>query len=919
MEFRLLGPLEVRAGGRTLDLGGLRQRRVLAALLLNADRVVALPHLIDAAWDDDPPATAQRQVQNRVGALRAVLTRAGRFIDTEGAGYRLRVDPDELDLLVFEELTRRGRAAADAGLLRQALGLWRGPALSGLGGDLLGRKAAALDEQHLAVWEECLELELAAGAHSRVVNELGALVAEHPLRERPVGLLMTALYRCGRQAEALSAYRELAHRLAEELGIDPSPELRRLQESVLRADPALDAPAPPAVAAPVVPAQLPADVWGFTGRVSDLARLDAMLSDGQAGRAVIISAIAGTAGVGKTALAVHWAHRVRDKFPDGQLYVNLRGFDAGGSVMSPAEAVRAFLDALRMPPEQVPASLEAQVGLYRSLLADKRMLLVLDNARDAEQVRPLLPGAPGCLVLITSRNQLTSLVAVEGAHPVTLDLLAPAEARELLVRRLGRDRVAAEPGAVDEIIDRCARLPLALAIAAARAVTNPKFPLAVLADELRQARGGLDAFAGEDAVTDVRAVLSWSYRMLGAPAARLFRLLGLHPGPSLAVQAAASLAGIPADEVRPLLAELVRAHLLAEPAPGRYTFHDLLRAYAGEQAHVVDSDDGRRQAAHRLLDHYLHTARDAALLVSPHRSSPELTAPRPGVTLVVLADARQATAWFDVEHRVLLAAVAQAEALGFDTHVWQLAWAPVVFQYARGYWQDFLAVQRRAVEATGRLADRARQGQALRNLASAYTTLGRFDDAHAHYRRALELAIELGDLPAQGLAHSNLSFLCNRQGDPREALRHSRQALELHRAAGDPGGQAKALNGIGWCHVLLGEYHQALPYCRQSVELWREIGSPHEEASALDSLGYSYHHLGRHDEAVDCYRDALAVFRKLGDRNGEADALAHLGDTHYAAGDRDRARDCWQRSLAIFTEIGHPEAGAVGAKLRDLG
>ena len=466
------------------------------------------------------------------------------------------------------------------------------------------------------------------------------MAAEYPLDEQVHAQLMVALYRTGRQADALSVYRRLRRTLAEELGIDPGQALRELETAILRQDPSLDTPAPaialrPAAPAALVPAQLPPTVAAFAGRSTELASLDAILPrQGQGGpgqdAAVVISVIAGTAGVGKTALAVHWAHRVAARFPDGQLYVNLRGFDPCGPAADPAQALRGFLDAFALPPERIPASLDAQMALYRSLLAGKRVLVVLDNARDAEQVRPLLPGSPGCLAIVTSRNHLTGLIATQGAHPLDLDLLTPAEARELLARRLGTGRAGGEPEAVDEIIAGCAGLPLALTIAAARAATSPGFPLDVFAAELREASRVLDPFDAGDVATDVRAVFSWSYRALSPDAARLFRLLSLHPGPDITVTAAASLAGIPAARARALLAELTRGHLLAEPRPGQYAFHDLLRAYATEQTHAHDDDDARRSAAGRVLDHCLHAAHAAATLIDPYFApvSPATTAAR---------------------------------------------------------------------------------------------------------------------------------------------------------------------------------------------------------------------------------------------------------------------------------------------------
>ncbi len=509
----------------------------------------------------------------------------------------------------------------------------------------------------------------------------------------------------------------------------------------------------------VVPRQLPAAVAHFAGRSGELAMLTGLLrARADAGGTVVISAVSGTAGVGKTALAVYWAHQVANRFPDGQLYVNLRGFDPAGQVMEPAEAVRQFLDALGMPPERIPADLDAQAALYRSQLAGRRMLIVLDNARDTTQVRPLLPGAPTCLVLVTSRNQLTGLVATDGAQPIPLGILAEGEARELLARRLAADRVGAEPQAVAEIIARCAHLPLALALVAARAAIRPRVSLHALADELRDTQQRWEALTGDDPTTDVRTVFSWSYQALSPDVARLFRLLGLHPGPDLAASAAASLAGLPATAVRPLLAELTRASMLAEHIPGRYTFHDLLRAYATDLTHSIDPDERRRAPTHRMLDHYLHTAHTANRLLIPAREQITLTAPQLGVISEHLTGHQQAMDWFTAEHPVLLAALDHAVAAGFDTHAWQLTWTLWTFLDRRGHWHDLAAAGRAAVAAAQRLADPLARALAHHTLAGASIRLGRFDDAHTHLTYALDLTTRTSDQSTQAHAHYNLGY-----------------------------------------------------------------------------------------------------------------------------------------------------------------
>jgi tetratricopeptide (TPR) repeat protein len=669
----------------------------------------------------------------------------------------------------------------------------------------------------------------------------------------------------------------------------------------------------------VVPRQLPAATRHFAGRTAELQRLTGLLDQGAgAGGTVVISAIGGTAGVGKTALAVCWAHRVADRFPDGQLYVNLRGFDPTGAPVKPAEAVRGFLDAFAVPVERIPVGLDAQAALYRSLVAGKRMLVVLDNAYDAEQVRPLLPGSPGGLVVVTSRNQLTSLVAAEGAHPLTLNLLTVDEAWELLAGRLGPDRLAAEPQAVDEILARCARLPLALVIVAARAAAHPAFPLSVLDAELHDAGARLDALDAGDAPTNLRAVFSWSYQALAPDAARLFRLLGLHPGPDISIPAAASLAGIRPVQVGPLLAELARANLTVESTPGRYTFHDLLRAYAGELALGTDHDDERPVAVHRVLDHYLHTARIAVMLLNPHRHPITLPPPEPGVTPEHLASHDQAMAWFTTERPVLLAVIHHAASIGFDTHICHLVSTLELFLHRQGHWQDWAMAEYSALQAAQRLADRRAKATAHSGLGGACARLGRYDDAGHHYRQALDLYAELGDRTGQARLHFDLCWVFGIQGRHQEALDHARHTLILYSAIDDRAGQARAQSAVGYGHALLGDYQRALTECQQALVLLQEIGDRITEASTWDSLGYAHHHLGQHTQALSCYHHALALQHELGDRHSEAAVLCNLGDTYHAAGNTDAARDAWQQALTILDQLDHPDADAVRTKLAAL-
>ena len=945
MEFGLLGPLAVRAGGSPVVVSAGKQRVLLAALLLRANQVVPAAELAGFVWEGSAPGTARVTLQNYVKRLRQALGPAGyERIVTRPAGYAIQVEPGELDVNRFEQLAGAGRAAARAGNWKQAtgqlgeaLGLWRGEPLA----DVPSRTLAELEvprlaELRLEAAEARADAELHLGRPGEVVGELQALVAAEPLRERLWELLMLALYRSGQQAAALAAYRQAWRVLVNQIGIEPGPGLREMNQKILQSDDGLLLAPSEALARnraetrPGVPRSanahgagdktrpglLPSAVPDFTGRAAELAELSALR--GRPGRPVVITAIGGTAGVGKTALAVHWARQAVGRFPDGQLYVNLRGFGPA-EPLHPSEALRAFLHALGVPAAQVPAGPDAQHVLYRSLLDGKKILILLDNARDAAQVRPLLPGSPDAQVLITSRAELASLVVTDGARQISLDVLTTEEAWQMLAARLGPGRVADEPRAAGELIGLCARLPLALAITAARAAAHPGFTLAALAAELRDARGRLDALStGEDA-TDVRAVFSWSYQHLPAPAARMFRLLGLHPGPDITAEAAASLAGLAVPEARRLLRELARAHLLSEPVPGRYAFHDLLRAYAAEQGRHTDSDTHRREAAGRVLDHYLHTAAGAARLLIPSMEPVVLAPPRSGAAAAQPADRSQALAWFEAEHQVLLAAVTLAAGSGFDVHAWQLPWAMSPFLGPCGYWQEWAATQRTALAAATGLGDTAAQAVCSRLLGAACTSLGHYDQALGHYAGSLTLYQRLGNRFGEAKVQHSLGFAAERQGRYADALGHAEQALRLCRAVGDKANEADELNAVGWRHGLLGDYRQARAFCRQALTLSVEIGHRLTEGYAWDSLGYAEHHLGNLAEAAACYQRSLSIKREYGDRFNEADTLSRLGDTHHAAGELASARETWQQALVILEDIQHPDARQVRDKLRQLG
>ncbi|HET9899255.1 MAG TPA: BTAD domain-containing putative transcriptional regulator [Streptosporangiaceae bacterium] len=671
--------------------------------------------------------------------------------------------------------------------------------------------------------------------------------------------------------------------------------------------------------------QLPAAPRHFVGRRSELGLLARQLREMGAAGGIAISAISGMAGVGKTALALHWAHRVAGEFPDGQLYADLGGFGPSGGPVEPAVALRGFLDGLGVAAEGIPGSLQAQAGLYRSLVANRRMLIVLDNAYNVDQVRNLLPGSPGCLVLVTSRAGLAGLVVGGNAEVLALDVLSDDEARQLLAVRLGAGRVAAEPDAVSELIGLCARLPLAVAIAAARAAAHPGFPLAGLAAELRDAAGRLDGLDAGDRDADIRSVLSWSFQQLAERPARMFRLLAVHPGPGITAAAAASMAGIPLRQARSTLRSLADVNLITEYLPGRYALHDLLRAFAAEQAQAAGHADNHRAAVGRMLDHYLHTVNAAGLTRLCGLDPITLAAPYPGVVAETFAARDHALAWLDAERAVLTKITRLAADTRFDVHAWQLALNLAVYFRMRGHWRDLAATQRIGLAAAKRLGDQNAQASAYLWLATASSEAGRFRDAHAHLGRALQLYQRLGNHDGLARARISIGLAYSGQGRDRDALDNTYGALPTLAAGQPPRAkaisrttQALALNNLGWYHARLGELEQARTRCEQALQLFRDVRNQYGQALTLDSLGYVYHQHGDHDRAVTCYQLAVDAYRQVGDLFQLAQTLIRLGDSCQAAADTTGARDAWQQAARILDAMHHPDAQQTQAKLRRL-
>jgi tetratricopeptide (TPR) repeat protein/transcriptional regulator with XRE-family HTH domain len=665
----------------------------------------------------------------------------------------------------------------------------------------------------------------------------------------------------------------------------------------------------------LAPRQLPSGIAHISGRDSELAELDELLGeDVQRARAVIVAAISGMPGVGKTTLAVHWARRTASRFPDGQLHANLRGFDPADQPTEPGDIIRGFLEALQVPADQIPASLDAQAALYRTLLASRRMIIVLDNARDAAQVRPLLPGSPACIVLVTSRHQLTSLAVSESAYLLTLHPLARSDAHELLTNRLGAERSTTEPDAVSNLVASCARLPLALSIAAARAAAKPGFPLQVLARELQDRQRRLNALDAGEATASIRAVFSWSYDQLTAGAARMFRVLGVHPGPDVSMLAAASMAAVSPEEASRLLSELTQSHLMTEHFPGRFEFHDLLRVYAAERARAQDGEQSRA-ALRRVLDHYLHTAQAADQIITPARDTVVQDQPDPGVTPEQFENEHSARAWLQAERRVLIAAVRHAADAHLPRHALQLASTMVTFLDRQGQLHDYVATQQIALAAAQHLADLPAQARAHADLGGAYGRLGQFANASRCLSQALSQYLELHDIRGQGRMHLAISWLHNLHNQYSSGLAHCRDALRLFTTSGEELWQARAVGQIGWCHVLLGQHDEAISVCLQALSIHRKLGDQLGEAAVLESIGDARICQGEYQQAVTCFKSSAELYERLGELYYHAEATTRLGDAHQASGNLPDARRAWHAALAILEAQGHPSAGELRSKL----
>jgi DNA-binding SARP family transcriptional activator/Tfp pilus assembly protein PilF len=916
MELGVLGPVEAWENGRRVDLGHARQRSVLAVLLLDAGRVVPLDVLIDRVWGDDPPRSVRNLVYGYVARLRALIASGqdpGITLSRRSGGYLWEAEPDQVDLARFRRLVAEaGVAVGDderaGAALGEAIALWRGPALAGLDSSWLNAMRTTLELERTAALLDLGDIRLRRGEHAAMAAGLAPLAVASPADERMVGQLMLALYRAGRQADALRWYEQTRRYLADELGADPGPALRALHEKILRGSPSLiHVPRQVSPASAPVPRELPADVSAFTGRISELRELDKLLADhlarGGVAPAAVISAVSGTAGVGKTALAVHWAHLTAGRFADGQLYVNLRGYDCDRPVTA-ADALAGFLRALGVPGQDIPPGQDERAARYRSLMTGRRMLVMLDNASEAEQVRPLLPAAPGCAVLVTSRDGLAGLVARDGAARLELDLLPLDEAVALLGELIG-ERAEAEPEAAAMLAASCCRLPLALRVAAELAAARPAVPLRHLAAELADQQRRLDLLdADGDPRTAVRAVFSWSYRHLDAYAARAFRLAGLHPGPDFDVYAAAALADSTVEQVRRVLDMLARAHLVHLTGPGRYAMHDLLRVYARELADADEGQQGRQAALTRLFDRYLHTAATAMDALHPGEKHRRPRIPAPDTPCPPLSHPAAAQAWLDAELAAVVAATVHAAEHGWPAHATRLA--ATLFRYldAGSHYAEAVIIHGHARAAARGAGDVAAEARALNALGGIQLRIGAYQQATVLLQQALALFQNAGDVGGQARALHNLGNVWRQRGRFNQATGLLRQAVDRARDIGDRLGEARALDNLGVVCRFQGRYQQAIGCHRRALALAQDTGASYGQAFALDNLGAALLRQGHYQEAVASLQRALLLFRQAGDRLGEADVLMNLGAACLRQRDLPQASTHIEHALALSGETG---------------
>ncbi len=906
LEFHLLGEVAACFDGQLVDLGHQRQRSVLAALLVDANRPVPTEELIDRVWGERLPNRARESVWSYLSRLRGVLAGTGEAsIAKQPTGYVLGVDPAAIDLHRIRGLVAQAHENDDHAreLLERALDLWQGEVADGVDTPWFTRLREELAAERLVARLDLGDRQLRQNDPKPLLLDLPALAERHPLDERLAGQLMLALYHGGRQADALARYDRLRRTLAATFGVDPAPPLREIHQRILTEDPALT----PTTGRPRRN-ELPRDITDFAGRGTEIARLAETL-DRTRGGAVVVSAIDGMAGIGKTVLAVRTAHQLTAHFPDGQLFLDLHGHTPGTPPVEPAAALAALLRALGVPGERIPDSLDERAGLWRSQLAGRKTLVLLDNALDAAQVRPLLPGTASCLALITSRNRLTDL---DVTLSLSLDVLSAEDALALFTDIVGAERVTPDPAAARQVVALCGCLPLAVRISAARLRSRAAWTVADLAARLRDDR--LAELATGD--RSVSAAFTVSYQLLTAAQQRLFRGLGVLPVDTVDVYVAAALIGVAPREAERLLEDLLDAHLIEQRSDGRFRLHDLLRQHARQTAERDDSARARHDAVTRVLDYYLHTTNLAAAHFAPGRRYAIAESAFPPAHTPVFDGQPTALAWCESEYANLMSVTAYAAECEQDAHLWQLAHALWYFFFLRGYYQDWITTNELALAATERIGDRRAHADTLRFLGTAYWRTGDFAAALHHHQLAMDGYRKLEDQAGEAAALRNLGLVRERLGRYAEAMADTRAGLALHHALGDRRGQGAALTALGRMHQQLGRYSEALEYQQQAVDLLRAVGDPWGQANCLREQGICAARLGRYDEALGSLRESAALHRKLGNGSGQADSLNQIGVVHRLRAEFTEAIDHHEQALELTRDVGDHSEMEV---LNDLG
>jgi DNA-binding SARP family transcriptional activator/tetratricopeptide (TPR) repeat protein len=924
VEFRVLGPVELTVDGTTVAVGHPRQRCVLAVLLVDANRGLAAEEIIDRVWGEDPPVRVRNVLSGYVTRLRSAITAVTSEVELgrSGAGYRLRVAAAQVDMHHFTDLLGRARGTEDPraafALLQEALALWRGEPFAGLPSPWLRGTARRLAEAHLSAELSRGELAVRLGEPASVPEHLLELVQQHPLDERVATQLISTLESDGRRAEALEAFQQFRTRLADELGIDPSERLRALHLRILRAgdSPAREAkerpsPVPPAPPRPVA-RQLPAALPGFVGRAAPLRALDSW-RPGTTPPTAVTAVINGTAGVGKTALAIAWAHLRAGDFPDGQLYLNLRGFNPQYPSLAPSDALGRLLRALGTPDNRIPLEVDEQSAALRTALARQRVLLVLDNAVSSGQVRPLLPGDPACMTIVTSRNRLSGLTA-EGARLLTLDALIPAEAASLITDVVG-ERARRAPAQVAVLARHCACLPLAVRIAADRIAARPGTSLAAAVREMANERERLDLLSTDEESTSVRVAFSLSYQALKPDVARVFRLLGCQAGPTIGVPAAAALTGHAVPRARRLLEALADGHLLERAGADRYQFHDLLRVYATERVHADEPPAEIAHATGRLMRWYLSAAAVASRLIAPAHAAgwmDQIPAPELNPSIV---DYETALRWADSERTNLLAMQRQAATAGEHALAWQFGAALWRYFEVRRPWPEWRTAEELALEAARHLGDRAAQATVLQSLGNVHYYPRRFAEAMDCYREALAIRREVGDRSGEANVLNNIGNVYLETSRFDEAERYFTDAVALHTTIGDTSAAGISQSNLAEMYNRLGRHADALRHARAALPALRAGGNRRIVVFALCHLGNAELGLGRGEDGLEHLADALALSRAISDRQTEAWTLGYLGEAMASLGRPAPARDYWVQAIAVFDDIADPQAGDLRARL----